>query len=242
MAKQGDVRTRPRNLSTFVTFRTHSFHILEGLLLLSALGILCVLFLFFALELRNIFTHAITSPWDIPREEDVSVSSTPPHVATLVLDTHLLIVEVNDAGEPLKTLYSSDLSDDIADFTLFAIPQTGYQGLLYVRPLLDGKLPALKIYPLEVKTGSLKAATLDVPADSFILSGDETVVGTLHEQTLTLYALEDGSILASGAVPHDWLPYVDPTSPHLIISENSCLSLGLSKAPDTLSPFPTICP
>lgn len=242
MAKQSNARTSARDVGAPVVQRPHSHRILEGLLLLSALGILSVLFGFLTLELRGISEHAFGYGEETVETVEEDTFTTPPRVEARVIGSELLLVEVDDAGNPLTTLYRSDLSDDIADFTLFAIPQTGYQGYIYVRPIIDGTLPNLKVYPLDTATGSLKAATLNVLADSYILSGDETVVGTLSDATLTLYALEDGSTLASGTVPDDWWPYVQDETAMLSLSENSCLSLTLAIAPAELAPFPEVCP
>jgi hypothetical protein len=214
---------------------------MEGFLLLGALGILCVLFGFFALELQDISLHAFgrspTSP-----EPQTNTPLTPPRVEARVLGSALLLVTVDETGNPLQTLYSSDLSDDIADFTLFAIPQTGYQGFIYLRPILDGKLPNLKIYPLDVASGTLKAATLNVPADDFVLSADETLVATRADDVLTLYALEDGAVVATGTIPPDWQTFVAHESATLMLSSNSCMSLTSSLAQPDLTPFPEICP
>lgn len=242
MAKQSNVRKSTRDVSTPIAQRPHSHKVLEGLLLLSALGILCVLFGFFTLELRGISENAFTYGQKGQEDAGETPSSNPPRVEARVIGSDLLLVEVDETGNPTKTLYSSDLSDDIADFTLFAIPQTGYQGYIYVRPIIDGDLPNLSVYPLDTATGSLKAATLNVPADSFVLSGDETLVGTLADATLHLYAIEDGSVIVSGTVPHDWWPYVQDESAALTISATSCLSLTLALPPEELSPFPPICP
>lgn len=241
MAKHRNARKGARDIDAILTKRPRSHKILEGLLLVSALGILFVLFSFFALELRKISEHAF-GYGEIEGTRNTSSLVNPPRVEARVIGSDLLIVAVDDAGHPTKTLYSSDLSDEIADFTLFAVPQTGYQGYIYVRPIIDGTLPNLTVYPLDADTGSLKAATLNVPADAFILSGDETLVGTLSDNALTLYTLEDGGILASGIVPDDWLSYVADETATLSLSENSCLSLTLALPPAELTPFPAVCP
>ncbi len=214
---------------------------MEGLLLLSALGILCVLFSFFTLELRDISEHAFAG-------DTVDAATTPAHVAfppqveAQVIGSQLSLVEVDDMGNALRTLYSSDLSDDIADFTLFAIPQSGYQGLIYVRPILDGNLPNLKVYPLDVNAGTLKAATLNVPSDEFLLSNDQTLVGVLSDDTLTLYTLEDGVAVATGEIPEDWNDLFVEGNATLTLSENSCLSLTSTLAPEDITPFLAVCP
>ena len=242
MAKQSNARTRSSNASAPVIARPQSHKIMEGLLLLSAFGILCVLFSFFALELQGISENAFGYGSEEVGAVEETPSTIPPRVEARVIGSDLLIVVVDETGNPTQTLYASDLSDDIADFTLFAIPQTGYQGYIYVRPILDGKLPNLKVYPLDTATGGLKAATLNVPADTFVISGDETLVGTLDGDTLTLYALEDGAVVASGTVPDAWQPFVDDESATLTLSENACLSFTLALPDPELTPFPAICP
>ncbi|MEK9157130.1 MAG: hypothetical protein AAB448_03315 [Patescibacteria group bacterium] len=214
---------------------------MEGLLLLSALGILCVLFSFFTLELRDISEHAFAG-------DTVDAATTPAHVAfppqveAQVIGSQLSLVEVDDMGNALRTLYSSDLSDDIADLTLFDIPLSGYQGLIYVRPILDGNLPNLKVYPLDVNAGTLKAATLNVPSDEFLLSNDQTLVGVLSDDTLTLYTLEDGVAVATGEIPEDWNDLFVEGNATLTLSENSCLSLTSTLAPEDITPFLAVCP
>ncbi len=241
MAKQSNAGTNSRDTGTPFVKRQHSHIAMEGLLLLSALGILCILFSFFALELRDISENAFAGSAD-----DVATTPAPaafpPQVEAQVIGSQLSLVEVDDTGNALRTLYSSDLSDDIADFTLFAIPQSGYQGLIYVRPILDGSLPNLKVYPLDVNTGTLKAATLNVPSDEFLLSNDQTLVGVLSDDTLTLYAVEDGVAVATGETPKDWSNLYAAGNATLTLSENSCLSLTSTLAPEDITPFLAICP
>jgi len=192
---------------------------MEGLLLFSAFGILCVLFSFFTLELRDISERAFAGDAIDAATTPVS-AALPPQVEAQVIGSQLSLVEVDDMGNALRTLYSSDLSDDIADFTLFAIPQSGYQELIYVRPILDGNLPNLKVYPLNVSAGTLKAATLNVPSDDFMLSSDQTVAGVVSDDTLTLYAIENGATIAT----------------------YSCPSLISTPAPENITPFLALCP
>lgn len=241
MAKQSNAGTDTRNTSAPFVKRQHSHIAMEGLFLLSALGILCILFAFFTLELRDILEHAFTE--DVVDTSAASASAAfPPRVEAQVIGAQLSLVEVDDVGNALRTLYSSDLSDDIADFTLFAIPQSGYQGLVYVRPILDGNLPNLKVYPLDVNTGTLKPATLNVPSDDYLLSNDQTLVGVLSDDTLTLYAIEDGVTVATGEIPKDWGDLYAAGSATLTLSEHSCLSLTSTLAPEDITPFSAVCP
>jgi hypothetical protein len=240
MAKPGASRTSSGNAGTLVIARPHSHKITEGLLLLSALGILCVLFSFFAIELQNISVHALTYR-DAPKGTSSSPLM-PPRIEARVIGPDLVLTEVDEAGQPVRELYSSDLTDEIADFTLFAIPQTGYQGYVYIRPLVDGDLPLLKIYPLEVATGTLKAATLNVAASIFTLSTDQTLVATYADGNISLYALEDGVAVTAGSVSTEWRERMESGTSDLMITENSCLSLSLPITEPDVEPFSPLCP
>lgn len=242
MAKQSDAGTNSRDTGAPLVIKRQQSHVLmEGLLLLSALGILIVIFSFFALELHTLSENAFLRNAAV-QEAASNETTFPPQVEARVIGSQLSLVEVDDTGAILRTIYSSDLSDDIADFTLFSIPQTGYQRLIYVRPILDGNLPNLKVYPLDVDRGTLKAATLNVPSDEYILSPDQTLVGVASDTTLTLYAIEDGVAVATGEIPSDWADLFTAGSATLFLSEDSCLSLTSSLAPEDITPFPAICP
>lgn len=240
MAKQSDAGTNTRNTSAPFVTRQHSHLAMEGLLLLSALGILVVIFSFFALELHALSQDALFK--NTAEETTTNKTTSPPQVEARVIGSQLSLVEVHDTGTILRILYSSDLSDEIADFTLFAVPQSGYQGLIYVRPILDGNLPNLSVYPLDVHAGTLKAATLNVPSDSYSLSNDQTLVGVLSDDTLTLYAVEDGVAIATGKIPQDWSALYAAGNATLTLSANSCLSLTSTVAPEDITPFPAVCP
>lgn len=213
---------------------------MEGLLLLSALGVLCVLFSFFAFELQNISLHALT--YGEAPQETLSSPLLPPHIEARVIGSDLVLTEVDVTGQPVRELYSSNLTDEIADFTLFAIPQIGYRGYVYVRPLVDGDLPLLKVYPLEVATGALRAATLNVAASIFTLSNDQTLVATYADGIVSLYALEDGVAVTTGSLSTEWRERMESGASNLIITENSCLSLSLPVVESNKEPFSPLCP
>ncbi len=197
--------------------RGNSHRILEGLLLFGALSLLIVLFSFLFLELTHIFSTNLSSP---PRASS-EISSQPPRVESRVVDSDLLLVEVSETGEMLRIIYQSDLSDQIADFTLFSIPQVNYQGIIYLRPLVEGDLPYLKVYPLTVSQGKLLASTLNVPADEFIASQDGSLVGVRYEHELFLYAIENGELLGRMPLPKEYA--ADGNYPPIVFDENSCL-------------------
>lgn len=241
MAKQSTARTSPGNSRAIVTARQASHKILEGMLLLSALGILCVLFSFFALELQNISRHALTFDAQNSAVAD-SAPLTPPRVEARVLGSELILTEVDETGTPTHTIYTSNLTDAIADFTLFSVPQIGYQGVVYVRPLLDGDLPLLKVYPLDVATGTLRSATLNVAADASVLSSDGTLVGVYADGAIGLYALEDGATLAASSVPSEWQKRMDAGKSSLELTENSCLTLSLPLDEPEAIAFSPLCP
>lgn len=242
MAKQGNAHADSRDLAV-VSKRPQSHKVMEGLLLLSALGILVIIFSFFALELHSLSENAIARSRSTPPPS--SSSLTPPRVEARVIGSELLLMEIDGVGNPLRTLYASDLSDEIADFTLFAVPQTGYQGFIYVRPIVDGNLPNLKVYPLDVESGTLKAATLSVPADAYLISADETLVGVRDGNTLFLYALEDGALVAEGEISADWRDQLTVGNATLVLNADSCLSLTLQTPlaeEQAIDPFESVCP
>lgn len=184
---------------------------MEGLLILGAFAIVLVLFSFFTLEFHTLLTN--------PSRPDTSEPLTPPRLDTKISGNQAMIVEVNEEGETIRTLYSSSLTDDITDFSLFAIPQENYQGIVYVRAILDTDLTLLKIYPFDVATGQMQAATLSVDALQISLSANQEIVGILDKNRVALYRLIDGTLIKETSLTDDQIPE------NMLISfdEHSCL-------------------
>lgn len=221
MAKQRNALTHQGDVSSLVAPRHQSHKSLEALLLLSSLGILCILFSFFALDLANILNG--TSSFH-EQEKNKPHTLTPPEIEVRALDNSLIIASIDQKGGISESLYRSDMNDDIADFTLFAVPQTNYQGFIYLQPILPGNLPNLNIYPLDIETKTLKAATLNVPSRGYVLSEDQTIVGVVSEETLSLYALDDGSLLAQEDIDPAWASLFSRKEAYLSMSPGPCLS------------------
>lgn len=238
MAKQSTAITDSRISRTQPVMRHKSHVVMEGLLLLGALGLLCILFAFFTLELRGILSKTQS---DSESSLSLTRTSTPPHLESIVTGSQLSLIEIDEYGESIRTLYQSDLSDDIMDFTLFSVPQSGYQGIIYLRPLLSADQTYLKIYPFDVEQGVLKPAILGISANEYLLSADQTVLGVRSNVTLLLYAIEDGTLITSATIPTDWQRLLSAQETTLSLSEENCLALSSIFAPETLDPFPALC-
>jgi hypothetical protein len=112
----------------------------------------------------------------------------------------LNILEVDAAGLPIRLVYVSDLNDPIADFSLFAVPQTNYAGTIYLESVQDLDSTSLIVYPLDVATGNLAAATLNVISNKCTLSPEQNriaVINTTAGKNITAFDITTGATLAS---------------------------------------------
>lgn len=127
-------------------------------------------------------------------EEDV------PLFATKTEGNIMSVVQVGAAGAVLKTIYTSDTTDRNADFELLAVPQTHYTGKIYVQSVQDAEDVALIIYPLDVVTGKISAATVNTLRDSATLSPEQNrvaVISNSPERKISVYDIITGTNLAS---------------------------------------------
>lgn len=171
---------------------------------------------FLVLEFRSIIAPYVGQPED----EAVSVvSSRAPRLLALVQDTNIVIAEINSKGETIRSIYSSSLTDETADFVLFAVPQEHYAGKAYVRSLQDTERNLLIIYPLEISTGKLGPWVVNTTSDTATLSANEELAAVIEaqggSQKITLYDLLAGAAVTSWTLgPEEWLdadPYAAVT-------------------------------
>ncbi len=128
------------------------------------------------------------------------VSITAPNFTTKLEGTQTQIFELDDNGQSVKLVYVSELNDSVADFSLFAVPQTNYTGKIYVASVKDAEKSLLIVYPLTVDTGHLGAAVLNVVSHQVSLSPDQSrvaVVNTTQPPNITAYDIASGVILAT---------------------------------------------
>jgi hypothetical protein len=125
---------------------------------------------------------------------------TAPNFTSKVEGSSLNILEVDAAGLPIRLVYVSDLNDPIADFSLFAVPQTNYAGTIYLESVQDLDSTSLIVYPLDVATGNLAAATLNVISNKCTLSPEQNriaVINTTAGKNITAFDITTGATLAS---------------------------------------------
>jgi hypothetical protein len=134
------------------------------------------------------------------QEVESNAPASAPLFTTTVEGSNVRIVEVDKAGRPLRTIFSSDLNDAIADFSLLAVPQDSYAGNIYLQSVQDADGAVLIVYPLDVETGKLAPATLNVASNQAIISPEQdrvAVINTTQAQNITAYDLATGTVLAS---------------------------------------------
>lgn len=132
---------------------------------------------------------------------DDSSSSSTPRFTTFTEDMRIVIVEIDQAGLPVRTVYTSDLQDQIADFTLFAVPQSTYSGKIYVQSVQDADSGALIVYPLNTETGKISPAILNVVSNRATLSPEQNRVAVINTTQITNVSVYD---LATGAIVASW--------------------------------------
>jgi hypothetical protein len=131
---------------------------------------------------------------------DSASPSEAPHLVTKLEGSTVQIVEADKNGDTLRVILSSDLHDDIADFSLFAVPTQHYQGFVYVQSVQDADGATLIVYPLEVASGKLKAAVINTPSSHATVSPDQTRVAVLtlsQAPQIILFDITTGLPLAS---------------------------------------------
>lgn len=142
------------------------------------------------------------------------------------------IVEVDSAGRIVRVVYSSEIKSHAANFSLFAVPQTGYNGKAYLQSTQDASSGTLIIYPLDVVTGKLLPAVINAPSHQASVSPDQTRVAVLTlspTKTLTAFDLTSGTAVTSWTLaPNEHIT----NDPATWIS-NACFELVISTSSAT---------
>ena len=123
-----------------------------------------------------------------------------PQLITKLDGSSVQIVELDKDGLIVRTIYSSDLKDQIADFSLFAVPQTNYDGKAYVLSVQDAEGSTLIVYPLTVATGKISPAVINVASAKSTISPEQNrvaVINTTPANNITAYDVATGAVLAS---------------------------------------------
>ena len=212
-----------------------SHHLMGSLLLLAALAVIVVLFSFMVLEFNSLSRTYL--PASMQAEIPAAIPDVPPRLDSKLVGSSATIAEVDKSGNTVRVIYSSSLTDDIADFSLFAVPQEHYEGLIYVRAIVDGDTPLLKVYPLEVANGKIKASTLNTTADNFLLSSDQELLGVLDGKTATLYDIATGEALASQTFANA----LTAEATTLTFDDDDCLSISIAASIDLTEHY-QLCP
>lgn len=152
-------------------------------LFIGATALLVVFFAFSVLSLRTIV--AGNTPTQTQPSTAKPSLSTPPKVQTIIEGASAKIVEVDNAGNPMRVIYESLLTDDVADFSTYAVPQSRYTGTIFVQAIVDSVLPLLKVYPLNVETGVIGPSVINASGDTNVLSPNQEYVAitTVHDVT-----------------------------------------------------------
>lgn len=135
----------------------------------------------------------------------------------------MLIEEVGPDGQPTRIVHASPLSDHVADFTLYAVPQAHYSGKIYVQAAQDEDASTFIVYPLDVDSGTVLPATINTPSRLAVLSPNQervAVVDTSAGTRLTIFDLIGGTTL--GTWTPDTLGSVSGTAG--VWQDNNCFA------------------
>lgn len=133
---------------------------------------------------------------------ETAFSIVPTQAPTLITKTEagrVDILEVDANGAPVRTIYTSVTSDRVADFTVFAVP-VDYHGYAYVEATQDLESSTLIVYPLNVNTGKLSPAVLNLSSSYTSVSPQQnrvTVMTLGDEEKITTFDLSTGNAIAS---------------------------------------------
>lgn len=210
MAKQTTAFAHQRQArkiaAAFLAEDMQSKHAYILALLTGAAALLFVLGVFITLDLVR-----YAEPYLGGQSKKLEATEAPqaPKLITKLEGNQANIVEVDAAGIVIRTIYSSEIKDHVASFSLFAVPQLSYNGKAYVESVQDADSTTLIIYPLDVETGTLSAAVLNVPSVRSTLSPDQSRVAVISpgpNKNLTVYDLATGVLLSSWTLANDeWL-------------------------------------
>jgi hypothetical protein len=200
-------------------------------LFIGATALLVVFFALSAMSLRAILAGEVTQV--APSATTTTPSSTtPPKVQTIIEGASAKIVEVDDSGNPTRVIYESLLTDDVADFSAYAVPQSRYTGTIFVQAVVDSILPLLKVYPLNVETGVIGPSVINTAGDINVLSPNEeyVTITTVHDVTssgrptgqgrIEIFDLITGrSLVSQNLSSSEWL-VSNPESPQSLEAGN----------------------
>lgn len=132
--------------------------------------------------------------------EESPKSPNAPKLETRVEGNQSNIVEVDQAGQIVRVIHSSEIQAGVASFTLFAVPQTSYSGTVYLQSTQDANIGTLIVYPMDVATGKLSPAVLNVLSSGAAVSPKQSrvaVTPTSPDKTFTIYDLATGASITS---------------------------------------------
>lgn len=176
----------------------HSRHATTLALLTGAFALVFAVAGIFALKFLSLSTgESLTSKALSSNEEDVERNIKPPRFLTKIEGSNAVIAEVDNTGETLRAIYTSSLLDTIGDFSLFAVPQEHYQGVIYVQAIMDSGLQVLKIYPLNVELGQIGPSILNIPFDTYTISRNQERIAVVYDKSLTIFSLTTGKALSA---------------------------------------------
>lgn len=161
---------------------------------------------------------------------DVDIRTQPtnaPRLETRVDGNQSNIVEVDAAGAVVRAIHSSEIKDRVVSFTLFAVPQTDYDGRVYVQSTQDAQSGTLIVYPLEVVSGKLSPAIINIPSSATAVSPDQSHVASISlspTKTITAFELATGTAVTSWTLAPNERISNDPAT----WISNACFELVVS--------------
>lgn len=183
-------------------FTTSQRQASEVALILSLLvGATALLVTFGGLLTLSLFNHAepYLSGKNRVKTEPVK-ASTAPTLETRIDGNQSKIVEVDAAGAVVRVIHTSEIKDHVASFTLFAVPQLSYEGMAYIQSTQDANSGTLIVYPLDVATGKLSQAVLNVPSSRATVSPDQSrvaVISLTPTRSITTFDIKTGASLGN---------------------------------------------
>jgi hypothetical protein len=145
--------------------------------------------------------------------------SHPPIFTTQTESGQSRIIMLDEDRTLIDVIYTADITDDVADFELFAVPQVDYTGTIYLKSQQDSNSDRLIIYPLDVSTKSIKPAVLKINAEQTALSPQQNQVAFITSTgTVEIFDLKTGKNITqwdTNGAKNDELKWQD----------NACLDL-----------------
>lgn len=168
----------------------HSRHAITLALFVGAFAVVILLAAIFTLQYSAITNNPSAANTGTVTTKPSGKIVKPPRFETKIEGSDAVIAEIDKEGNTVNAIYTSSLTDKTQDFSIFAVPQEHYAGVIYVRALSDDTPePLLKLYPLNVETGELGKAIISQPYDSFELAENQESVLILKGETSTSYGI-----------------------------------------------------